>query len=462
MCKIKLSNDRTLRTTATHKLQKRGIVRGLKLPDFHGGYKERPCLVANDIGNYTEGGVHGGICIKVIPITSNPYSNFDIPLICNINKNLQTVSFIAPTIEYPLMPSMITNDDLNGILVCPDKVFELCNEVRRLLLIDTHESITEAANKVKEYRIEFMKEYDIDEIFYPLSFNTQYKFKKVDGDYIEEVIEVQADKVRRGIKYLGIDTSIEEDEEVPKVIVTSVSVVDKPNIEVPNREIIPIEKPEANKTSRVSKQNNVKTSPVSTSGKYEYNRIKDLDDLILTLYLVSGTESISKIAKLTQLSTATIDKIVNNRPINPHEKTINKLATYIASMSDATKRVIVKDISDIFKNNKSKVKENDKTAIEKNGDENTNNPDTSNNKESVSKTSIKKTEIDMKRFPRFSTTDELIDFMKVIRAFNGKPVKDVADHLGIKPLDVNVKYRSACTELSRRGLDGKIAAFNLN
>ncbi len=172
----------------SHKLQKRTIVRGLHLPDLNGSEKERPALVLNDVGNTMNQNIMAGAGIRLVPIKSRPYNHFDIPFIYSPEYHLSTVSFISVMNEFTVIMTDVEKKSSNQCVVLPDDAFDLVINVKRLINEDTKESIQEAIQLIKEWRLALMNEYNIHSIQYPVSTQEGYILYK-DGK--EEYIKIK-------------------------------------------------------------------------------------------------------------------------------------------------------------------------------------------------------------------------------------------------------------------------------
>lgn len=169
------------------KTQKRAIVRGLQFPNIGGqDYKERPGLIISDITECP--GMFNGINIIAVPLTSLPYTDFDIPVFTELTSGKRKVSYISASNQFQFLFNEKLIWTIQNCSVCPDRVFNLVMKVKKLLLKARKKDYLKAKELVKEYRLEFMKAHGISMIHYSIDIDKDY-ILNVDGT--EEVIEAK-------------------------------------------------------------------------------------------------------------------------------------------------------------------------------------------------------------------------------------------------------------------------------
>jgi len=169
------------------KTQKRAIVRGLDFPNIEGDdFKERPGLIISDVSECA--GLFNGINIIAVPLTSLPYSDFDIPVLTELSSGKRKISYISTSNQFQFLFNEKLIWSITGCSVCPDRVFNLVLKVKKLLLKARKKDYEKAKILVKDYRLQFMKANNITMIRYSVDIDTDYVLN-LDGS--EEYLKVK-------------------------------------------------------------------------------------------------------------------------------------------------------------------------------------------------------------------------------------------------------------------------------
>ena len=166
---------------------KRGIVRGITLPDYVGNLKERPVLIMSDPTELPVGFQKSSV--QCYGISTSMYSLLDIPIILFSNFSSQ-LSYICMMDLFTIDTKRDTLPNLVIQSVCPDYIYETVVRVRELMQENTAESFDTALRMVNEYRVQFMQTHRIKTFriritckeYYELSYTGEATYKTCKDD----------------------------------------------------------------------------------------------------------------------------------------------------------------------------------------------------------------------------------------------------------------------------------------
>lgn len=151
---------------------KRGIVRGITLPDYVGNMKERPVLIMSDPTELPVGFQKSSV--QCYGISTSMYSLLDIPIILFSNFSSQ-LSYICMMDLFTIDTKRDTLPNLVIQSVCPDYIYDIVVRVRELMQENTSVSFDTALKMVNEYRVQFMQTHRIKKFRIRITCNEYYE-----------------------------------------------------------------------------------------------------------------------------------------------------------------------------------------------------------------------------------------------------------------------------------------------